>query len=198
MTNKLIHVGCGQKNKSNLKGFNNDDWQEIRVDIDPAVKPDIIGSLTNLSALPKGGAQALYSSHNLEHLYPHQVPEALTEFSRVLGNEGVCIITCPDLQSVCEKVAEGKLLDPLYTSPSGPIAAIDIIYGLRTSIANGNEFMAHRCGFTYQTLNQLVINAGFQTIIGGRRPKSYDIWLLATKNKLAEAEIRKLAIDYLP
>ena len=30
----FLHVGCGKKRKSDLIGFNNDDWKEIRFDID--------------------------------------------------------------------------------------------------------------------------------------------------------------------
>ena len=45
-----------------------------------------------------GGAafDAVFSSHNLEHLYPHQVKEALAEFYRVLKPEGMIVIS--DLQ----------------------------------------------------------------------------------------------------
>jgi len=37
----LLHVGCGPEDKSDLKGFDNDDWKEIRLDIDEDVNPDI-------------------------------------------------------------------------------------------------------------------------------------------------------------
>ena len=30
----FLHVGCGHLNKSNAKGFDNDNWSEIRFDID--------------------------------------------------------------------------------------------------------------------------------------------------------------------
>ena len=45
----FLHVGCGPQYKDSLKGFK--DWQEIRFDIDPKVKPDILGSLTDMSAV---------------------------------------------------------------------------------------------------------------------------------------------------
>jgi len=37
----LLNVGCGYSNKSQLKGFDNDNWNEIRFDIDEDVNPDI-------------------------------------------------------------------------------------------------------------------------------------------------------------
>jgi hypothetical protein len=45
--------------KNNLKGF--EGWDEIRLDIDPQVEPDIIGSLTDMSACESGFFDAPYS-----------------------------------------------------------------------------------------------------------------------------------------
>lgn len=78
--------------------------------------------------------EALFSSHNIEHLYPHEVPVALAEFKRVLKADGFVVITCPDLQSICALVAEDKLTEAAYVSPAGPIAPIDMLYGLRSSM----------------------------------------------------------------
>ena len=83
---------------------------------------------------------AVWSSHNVEHLYPHEVPVALAEFRRVLKPEGFAIVTCPDLQAVAELVAQDKLTQPAYQSPSGPISPLDILYGHRPALALGNLF----------------------------------------------------------
>jgi hypothetical protein len=143
----FLHVGCGPQNKSCLKGFNTDDWKEIRFDIDQSVNHDIQGTLIDMGDVKNASVNAIYSSHNIEHIFPHEVPIALKEFHRVLTDDGMVVITCPDLQSVCEAVAKDKLLDALYTSPAGPISAIDILYGHRGYIAQGNIYMAHKCGF---------------------------------------------------
>lgn len=50
----LLHVGCSSQNKSTLKGFDSDDWREIRFDIDPSVYPDIEGSVTDMGAVATG------------------------------------------------------------------------------------------------------------------------------------------------
>ena len=100
---KFLHVGCGQKDKRNTtKGFNSEEWHETRLDIDESVKPDIVGSITDLATIPSGTFDALFSSHNIEHLYPHLVPIALKEFRRVLKHDGFLVITCPDLLSTAE------------------------------------------------------------------------------------------------
>ena len=97
----FLHIGCGQKRKNQTTpGFNSPDWQEIRFDIDPAVAPDIHGTMLDMSAVQSSSMDALFSSHNIEHLYPHEVPVALAEFRRVLKPEGFAVITCPDRKSV--------------------------------------------------------------------------------------------------
>ena len=151
---KLLHSGCGPKRKDRTtRGFNSPEWDEIRLDIDPSVSPDVIGTMTDMSAVGSSSVNAIFSSHNIEHLYPHEVPAALAEFNRVLTEDGFVVITCPDLQSVCALIAEDKLTQPAYTSPAGPIAPLDILYGHRPAMAKGNLYMAHRCGFTRRVLD---------------------------------------------
>ena len=81
---QFLHVGCGPQNKTSIKGFNQSDWSEVRFDIDPQVNPDIEGTLTDMTLVKTGSMDALFSSHNIEHVYPHEVPMALKEFLRVL------------------------------------------------------------------------------------------------------------------
>ncbi len=197
-TKRLLHVGCGPNTKAVLKGFAGADWQEIRLDIDPGVAPDIEGTLTDLGRVDSGSIDALYSSHNLEHLYAHEVPVALREFHRVLRDDGIAIITCPDLQSIGAALAKDLLLEPLYASAQGPISAIDMLYGHRALLAAGNAFMAHRCGFTYSVLQKVLFEAGFRHAFGGRREQAYDLWVVAFKSALDDSLARQIAVNYLP
>jgi len=72
---KFLHVGCGFKQKAQTtRGFNTPEWAEIRLDIDGSVVPDVIGSMTDMKAIADGSMDAVFSSHNIEHLYPHEVP----------------------------------------------------------------------------------------------------------------------------
>jgi len=85
----FLHVGCGPKRKDQTtRGFNTPDWQEVRLDIDPAAQPDIVGTMLDMSAVASESVETLFSSHNIEHLYPHEVPVALQEFLRVLKPNG--------------------------------------------------------------------------------------------------------------
>jgi predicted SAM-dependent methyltransferase len=198
---KLLHVGCGPKRKDRTTpGFNTPGWQEIRLEIDPSVQPDVTGTMTDMHAVAAGAVDAIFSSHNIEHLYPHEVPVALAEFHRVLADDGIAVITCPDLQSVCALIAQDNLTEAAYTSPAGPIAPLDILYGFRRSMAQGNLYMAHRCGFTRRVLHATLQAAGFAsvaTLARGRAP-FFDLWALASKSHRSDEALRTLAAQHFP
>lgn len=195
----FLHVGCGPKHKDKtVAGFQGDDWKEIRLDIDPSVEPDIVGSMLDMSAVKSASVDAVYSSHNIQHLYPHEIPVALQEFLRVLKPKGFLLLTCPDLQTVAKLVAEDKLTEEAYTSPAGPIAPIDMLYGYRPQLAAGNLNLANKCGFTLRVLIATIKVAGFMAVAGKRREPAFDLWVVASKANLTDKKIRKLAEDFLP
>ena len=195
---KLLHVGCGTDYKKSLKGFNNSFWSETRLDIDKNVQPDIVGSLTDMSLVDSRSVDALFSSHNIEHIFPHEVPTALREFNRVLSDDGFVVITCPDLVSVCKAVVNDRLMEPLYSSDAGPISPIDILYGYREFIEQGKIYMAHKTGFTYTSLLKAFQEAGFKSFIGGSRPKTFDLFLIAFKQNRTEEDLKKASAEFLP
>ncbi|MBV8636432.1 MAG: SAM-dependent methyltransferase, partial [Burkholderiaceae bacterium] len=74
----FLHVGCGPKRKENTtRGFNTPEWNEVRFDIDEKARPDIVGTMLDMSGVESGSVDAVFSSHNIEHIYPHEVPVAL-------------------------------------------------------------------------------------------------------------------------
>jgi protein O-GlcNAc transferase len=161
----VLHVGCGDYHPEALPPqFRGPGWKEIRLDINPAVSPDVVASITDMSAVPSGSVDAIWSSHNIEHLYAHEVPQALYEFWRVLKPGGLALIAVPDIQEVARHVAQGNLDQTLYQSPAGPICPIDVIFGHRSSIARGNPFMAHKTAFTAEALGRKLKEAGFTTV----------------------------------
>lgn len=197
----FLHIGCGPKRKDQTtRGFNTDAWTELRLDIDESVQPDLVGTMTDMSAVADASVDAIFSSHNIEHLYAHEVPLALKEFLRVLKPDGFLVLTCPDLKSVCALVAEDRLLDTAYTSPAGPIAPLDILYGHRPAMARGNLYMAHRCGFTQKVLDGTLRSCGFQSTASLARSRApfFDLWVVASKSPRTEEELRALAAAHFP
>lgn len=201
----FLHVGCGPlyidpvtQQPNRPRGFDINSWNELRLDINPDVNPDVVGTMTDMSAVPSASVDAIFSSHNIEHLYPHEVPIALAEFKRVLRPDGFVVITCPDLQSVCALVAQGKLIEPAYVSPAGPIAPLDILYGHRPPMSQGNLYMSHRCGFTLNVLLGTLKSAGFAKVVGSCRPSYFDLWALACVSEVSNEQLLSLARLHLP
>lgn len=180
-TRQLLHVGCGWAGQDRLPSvFKTGAWQEIRFDIDPQVQPDILGSITDLQDLADASVDAIWSSHNLEHLHSFEVPVALAEFKRVLKPDGFALISLPNLRAIARHIANDQLTQPLYQSPAGPISPLDILFGHQPSQAAGNHFMAHRTGFTATTLGQSLIDAGFHEV-RVHEGKRWDLWAIATQ-----------------
>ena len=128
---QLLHDGCGPNRQERLPAcFRTTQWQEIRLDIDPNVKPHIVGSIT-------------------------------------------------DLRAIARHIALDQLVQPLYESASGPISALDVVFGHQASLANGNHYMAHRTGFTASTLGQCLLDAGFDEV-RVHQGQRWDLWAIAT------------------
>jgi len=177
----VLNVGSGYPPRARLhKHFHGPEWREIRLDIDPAVHPDILCSTTDISPIASDTVDAVWSSHNLEHIHRHEVPTALAEFIRVLKPGGLLLLTMPDLQQVAELVAADHLEDEAYMSPSGSVTPLDMIFGHTPSLAQGYPFMAHKTGFTRRSLQTLLERTGFAEV-RVRRGGSFDLWAAAYK-----------------
>ncbi len=180
----VLNVGCGPRQPDKLAAvFREPGWRELRLDIDPAVEPDVVASLTDMRAVADASCDAVWSSHNLEHLDAHQVPAALAEFRRVLKPQGFLLVTLPDLQAVAKVIADGNpdavLMRTRMNGAEGPpITALDILFGHDWWIERGRTFMAHRTGFTRQTLGRKLLAAGFGTVAVRPGP-AFDLWAIA-------------------
>jgi SAM-dependent methyltransferase len=175
----VVNVGCGPA-LTLTRTLLFQDWRQLRVDIEESAKPDIVADLTDLSPIADGSADAVWSSHCIEHLYQHQVPGALAEFHRVLADDGFIVILVPDLQSVAERIVADKFHEPVYEAPAGPINAHDMFYGFGRAIAEGDTAMAHKCGFTPTVLVNLMDGTKFAEYAIRRLP-SLELAVVARK-----------------
>lgn len=140
------------------------DWHEIRLDIDPDVDPDIVADIVDMPVVRTSTVDGIWSSHNLEHVFAYQVPMVLGEFLRVLRPRGVANVQVPDILMPAKAAAQGRLEATLYTSPAGPVTALDMLFGYGPAIARGEHFMAHRTAFTRQTITKKFLDAGFDDV----------------------------------
>jgi hypothetical protein len=58
--------------------------------------------------------------------------------------------------------------DFLYQSPAGPITVRDVVYGYGAQIeTSGNDFFAHKTGFTQNSLRKSLSLSGFVRVFCG-------------------------------
>jgi len=164
----LLNAGAGDSDAGDLPSYFTG-WREIRVDVNGAFLPDLVASITDLSAIPDGSVDAVWAAHCLEHLYAHEVPKALAEFRRVLNGTGFACIIVPDLQAIGEWLAADRLHETIYDSAAGPVSAHDMLWGYGAAIERGHIAMAHRCGFTPTVFLERLQAANFGEIALRRR-----------------------------
>jgi predicted SAM-dependent methyltransferase len=185
MVKRILNAGAGPLSATRrLASFlSTDGWEEVRFDIEPAVNPDVVGSITNIDQhFSPASFDAILCSHVLEHLYAHEIFPTLQKFRKILNPEGFALVMCPDLEAVAAYVAEKGLNAVAYVSPAGPIRGLDMIYGHARSIEQGRHHMAHRTGFTSDRLGHLLVQAGFADV-NVRASEYFELVALAFQEK---------------
>ena len=139
-------------------------WEHVLLDIDPRGNPDVVCDARQLVSLPGSAYDSVYCSHNLEHYFRHDVAKVLSGFSHVLKPDGFAYIRVPDVAEVMRTAVRNNLDidDFLYQSPAGPITVRDVIYGYGIEIErSGQDFYAHKTGFSEKSLKAVLMSAGF-------------------------------------
>lgn len=163
-----------------------DGWQHILLDVDPKGRPDIVCDARVLTSQTPAAYDSVYCSHNLEHYYRHDVIKVLRGFLHVLKEGGFAYIRVPDMENLMKIVVQRQLDidDFLYESPAGPITVRDVIYGYGSEIeASGNDFFAHKTGFTQKSLTAVLKDAGFRHVFA--ETGNLEVTAIAFKGKPA-------------
>jgi len=169
---RILHPGCGGASlPSWFKG-----WEIVRLDIDESCRPDVVASMVDMGDI--GKFDAIYCSHTLEHLYPHDVKKALKEFIRVLNDDAFVMLFVPDLEDV---KPDNKVL---FTSPGGDICGLDLMYGHR-GLVEESPYMAHHTGFTKELLADEFRDAGFD-VVSVNRASCHNLCAVAFPKKLSK------------
>jgi predicted O-linked N-acetylglucosamine transferase (SPINDLY family) len=191
---KVLNVGGNSKDIEIPELYGG--WQHVLLDIDPAAAPDVVCDARKLQTLPGGECDSVYCSHNLEHYFRHDVAKVLTGFLHVLKPDGFVYLRVPDMSELMREVVRNGLdiEDVLYESPAGPIAAIDVIYGLGSEIErSGQDFFAHKTGFTRKSLTAALRRAGFQYIF--TRTGNLEITAIAFRNPPGAADASLIGLS---
>lgn len=161
----LLNVGGGNRNIALPEQY--EGWEQVLLDIDAQGNPDIVLDARRLTELPPEKFDAVYCSHNLEHYYRHDGVKVLSGFRHVLKSDGFVHIRVPDIGEVMRLVVRDKMDvdDVLYQSAVGPITVHDVLYGYGLEIRqSGNDYYAHKTGFTHKALGEMLSQCGFPHI----------------------------------
>jgi len=188
---RVLNVGGGSSR--NLPGHYSG-WDQVLLDIDPDVKPDVCMDVLKVGDLKPAQFDAVHCSHNLEHVYRHDVPKVLAGFMHVLKRTGWAEIAVPDVQALVESmVREGRDLDSVwYRCGGGPISYHDVLYGWGSQMEDGNLYYAHRCGFTEKSLGKVLREAGFASVRIAR--DGYSLVAFAFKTRPNAETVRALGV----
>lgn len=189
---KFLNVGGGTKDTIIPEQYHN--WQHILLDIDSSVNPDIVCDARKLNTLPANEYDAIYCSHNLEHYLRHDALDVLKGFLHVLKDDGFAHIRVPDVQEVMRRAVNNNLDigDTLYISSVGPISIRDVIYGYEKQIEEtGQDYYAHKTGFSPKSLKEFMQEAGFPIVGIGINNAAFEITAFGFKQEPSD-EIKSL------
>jgi len=182
---RVLNVGGGSKSVPIPTHYAG--WEHVLLDIDPRENPDLVCDARELTALAADQFEAVYCSHNLEHYYQHDCCRVLRGFLHVLRENGFAEIRVPDLGALMQHVVKTRMdiEEVLYTSPVGPITPRDVLYGYGAEIeSSGQDFYAHKTGFTEKSLLRTLERAGFEEALLAETPHSFELHVFAFKATL--------------
>ena len=133
----------------------------IRVDLDKKTEPTYVCDVRDMKPVKSGSVDVAVLMHVLEHLQWHDVPKAISELARVLKPNGLAVVGAPDLLSVAQEILDGNLEESIFMAEVGPVATIDVLFGMRGYVHGEHRLMQHQTGFTAKTLGPKLVRNGF-------------------------------------
>ncbi|MBQ9454005.1 MAG: methyltransferase type 11, partial [Desulfovibrio sp.] len=95
-------------------------------------------------------------------------------------------------------VADGFLEEPAYITQAGyPIAPLDILYGWRLALAQGQMHMAHHCGFTEKSLANAFLQAGFRSVAMRRQRRLLQLAASASVRPLSDVQVQDMLAAHI-
>jgi len=162
--NLRLHWGCGSTRLD--KWINVDGWKSPATDFEYDLRETI--------PLSDNSVSYIFTEHVLEHVTLEEGKLVLKEFYRILEKDGIARIVVPDLDLCCKAFLSkdtdwfAKVDDKFETAGMG---FNSIFYN-----------HAHRYIYDFESLNQMLLDAGFKTIKKQKYNESFDQNLLVNKS----------------
>jgi SAM-dependent methyltransferase len=139
----MLNVGCGGRRIPGYKG----------VDVVQRPAADIVAPCHQIP-LADSTVDEIMAIHLIEHMHPWEVPVALAEWHRLLKPHGRLVLELPDLKKCCANVLSGVMVGGKDPDQLG-------MWGLYGDPRGKDPYMAHKWGWTFDTLAPVVAAAGF-------------------------------------
>lgn len=161
---RILNIGGGPKGTYMPLFYR--EHEVVFLDIDPTWEPDIQADIRDLGTLPAGEYDGVYGSHILEHVAPHDLRKVLAGVHHVLKEGGFVDVRVPDVGAVIQAISQngGDLFTFLYDTGHYKIVARDVLWGYAPFVDAYGDCQAHRNGFTEESLQQALIESGFQAV----------------------------------
>lgn len=142
-----LNIGCGARR---LPGY-------IGVDA-VAGRPacDIVATAESIP-LPDGSVSEIIAIHLWEHFYRFDCDKIITEWKRLLKPGGRLVLEMPNLIKACENILSGKFVAGKHPDQLG-------MWACWGDPREGDPFMAHRWGWSPQTITDFLSEHGFKQI----------------------------------
>ncbi|MFA5913423.1 MAG: glycosyltransferase [Burkholderiales bacterium] len=193
---RVLNVGGGSKGVELPPHFQG--WEQLLLDIDPRVGADLVCDARALRETAEADTfEAVYCSHNLEHYYRHDVDRVLRGFLHVLKAAGYAEIRVPDIGELIKLLARNDLdiEQEIYKANIGAITAHDMIYGYAPEIeASGQDFYAHKTGFSRDSLLRALRSNGFREIYFAPPLALLELHVFAFKTAADDAQRAELGL----
>jgi hypothetical protein len=172
------------------------DWDVVWLDLNPSLQPDLLMDARDLGTLEPEQFDAVFSSHCLEHIYPHDLRALLHGAWHALKENGFMDVVVPNTRLALQRMVEDNLdLDSfLYHSAGGPICVRDTLWGYARyqEFSHHPELHIHKNGFSKRTLANLLMAAEFSTVYV--IDDSWDLRVLAFKRKPEARRLESLGV----
>jgi SAM-dependent methyltransferase len=137
-----LNVGCGRRR---IEGYTG-------VDAVDRKGADIIAPADKIP-LEDGSCDEIMAIHLFEHFYRWECERVLAEWRRLLKPRGRLVLELPDLHKCCLNIVKGRQGDKQPDQLG--------MWGLYGDPREEDPFMAHRWGWTPETLQALLQANGF-------------------------------------
>jgi len=92
--------------------------------------------------------------HLLEHVHLWQAPDLLREWFRLLKPGGLLVLELPDIVKCCRNIADNYTMAGKHPDQAG-------LWGCYGDPRERDPYMAHKWGYTFQSLSPMVAEIGF-------------------------------------